>query len=180
MMEEINHSQMYKIISYLLQYPNEEMKKAFPSLLETVEEMNHPQVTDHIERFLTIIEDTDFDAWEQHYIDFFDFGKKTNLYVTYYEFGEERERGLQLLKIKGIYEEAGFAVAENELSDFLPLMLEFSGHAEEKDRAKLLQSNVKAIKGIREGLVKEGSFYTLLFDALFIVLELEKIYEEVI
>lgn len=178
-MHEVNFKQMYQIISFLLQYPTEEMDESFSHIRETVKEMNHPQIYDHVDRFLTIIESTPFAKWEQHYIDYFDFGKKTNLYVTYYEFGEERERGLSLLKLKDFYKRAGFAIAENELPDYLPAMLELAAYMDEKDRREFFQTYIEAIKHIREGLVAEGSFYTLLFDALFIAFELDELYVKV-
>lgn len=175
-MHLVHFQPMYQILSYLMQYPTKEMRESFPQIRETIEEMKHVQIYDHIDRFLTLIESTSFDEWENHYIDYFDFGKKTNLYVTYYEFGEERERGLSLLKIKEAYENAGFSIKENELPDYLPAMLEFAAYVDEKDRKVFFHTYAHAIKGIREGLVQEGSFYTLLFDALFIVFELDGIF----
>src|SRR5699024_11375249 len=38
---------------------------------------------------------------------------------------EQRERGLELLKIKQYYKQAGFSMTDKELPDYLPLMLEF-------------------------------------------------------
>lgn len=172
-MHNVHFKKMYQIISFLLQYPTEEMKQSFSDIRETVEEMNYLQLYDHVDRFLTVIESVPFAEWEQHYIDYFDFGKKTNLYVTYYEFGEERERGLSLLKLKEFYNKAGFTIAENELPDYLPAMLELAANMDETDRKTFFQTYVEAIKQIREGLVEEGSFYMLLFDALFIVFELD-------
>ena len=37
------------------------------------------------------------------YVNTFDFGKKTNLYITYMSNGEQRERGMDLLFLKNYY-----------------------------------------------------------------------------
>src|SRR5699024_10372489 len=62
---------------------------------------------------------------QQLYSDTFDFNKKASLYMTYNKFDTQKERGQLLAKLKVLYEMFGLKMADNELSDFLPLMLEF-------------------------------------------------------
>ncbi len=59
------------------------------------------------------------------YVYTFDFGKKTNMYLTYMNTGEQRERGIELLELKQHYKKSGFEVTDKELPDYLPLLLEF-------------------------------------------------------
>jgi nitrate reductase delta subunit len=70
----------------------------------------------HAYRFLEV---------QQLYSDTFDFNKKAPLYMTYNKFDTQKERGQLLAKLKVLYEMFGLKMADNELSDFLPLMLEF-------------------------------------------------------
>lgn len=59
------------------------------------------------------------------YTDTFDFSKKHPLYMTFNKFDTQKERGQMLAKLKVLYEMFGLKMVDNELSDFLPLMLQF-------------------------------------------------------
>ncbi|MBU5904568.1 molecular chaperone TorD family protein, partial [Vibrio cholerae O1] len=59
------------------------------------------------------------------YTDTFDFTKKAPLYMTYNKFDTQKERGQMLAKLKVLYEMFGLEMVDNELSDYLPLMLQF-------------------------------------------------------
>ncbi len=52
------------------------------------------------------------------------------MYVTYFNSGEQRERGIELPQLKNTYEQSGFLPTEKESPDYLPLMLEFAAIAE--------------------------------------------------
>ena len=62
---------------------------------------------------------------QQIYTDTFDFSKKAPLYMTYNQFDTQKERGQMLAKLKVLYEMFGLKMVDNELSDYLPLMLQF-------------------------------------------------------
>lgn len=62
---------------------------------------------------------------KQLYTDTFDFNKQAPLYMTYNKFDTQKERGQMLAKLKVLYEMFGLEMVDNELSDYLPLMLEF-------------------------------------------------------
>ena len=62
---------------------------------------------------------------QQIYTDTFDFSKKAPLYMTYNKFDTQKERGQMLAKLKVLYEMFGLKMVDNELSDYLPLMLQF-------------------------------------------------------
>ncbi|SER78879.1 nitrate reductase molybdenum cofactor assembly chaperone [Salisediminibacterium halotolerans] len=178
-MKKINQREMYQMISFLLQYPSEEVYKALPEMKEAAAEMKHPQLMMQLNAFSEWVRDQSFAEWEQHYIDMFDFGKNTNLYVTYDLMGEDKERGLQLLKLKQHYENAGFTVIDDELPDYLPVMLEFAAAADEEAVQTFLQTYLPAVSRIREKLVTAQSGYTFLFDALLVTMEEQGIREAV-
>lgn len=45
--------------------------------------------------------------------------------MTYNQFDTQKERGQMLAKLKVLYEMFGLKMVDNELSDYLPLMLQF-------------------------------------------------------
>ena len=56
------------------------------------------------------------------YVDAFDLRKRRSLYLTYYRYGDTRERGVALAILAGAYKTAGFILAPGELPDFLPAL----------------------------------------------------------
>lgn len=167
MMNSIN----YQMISFLLSYPREELKMMLPEIKGELEDISENDVNEKLLSFIYEIEGRSLDDWMTHYIEHFDFGRLTNLYVTYLKLGEQRERGLELLKLKKYYDAHGFAVTDKELPDYLPLMLEFCAHATVETSNELLQMHAKAVAEIHGKLKEQDSFYSLLFDALFLEME---------
>jgi len=162
---------IYQIIAFLLRYPDRQMQGVLPEIQEEIEAIDNVELKSYLLKFLHQSADMTLDAWIDHYIDHFDFGKMTNLYVTYLKLGEQRERGLELLKLKKFFEANGFEITDKELPDYLPLILEFCANVPAETSNELLQMHYKAIAEIRSRLIEQKSYYHLLFDALFINME---------
>lgn len=160
--------EVYQIVSFLLAYPNENMKETLPILKEEIEKDDDSSVKHYLLEFINKSLALSLDNWIDHYIDHFDFGRTTNLYVTYLKLGEQRERGLELLKLKKYYESNGFEVTNTELPDYLPLMLEFCANVSKETSNELLNMHANAMKEMQTRLAEMDSFYHLLFDALFL------------
>ena len=161
----------YQIISILMQYPEEEFFELLPYIREITSEIPHEKTRTNLEKFLSILEESTIDSLIEHYILHFDFGRLTNLYVTYLKLGEQRERGLELLKLKKFYEASGFQTVDMELPDYLPLMLEFCGNVPTEISNELLQMHAEAICEIALKLKESNSYYSHLFDALLYEME---------
>ncbi|WP_163971384.1 nitrate reductase molybdenum cofactor assembly chaperone [Oceanobacillus halotolerans] len=160
----------YQILSFLMQYPNQSVRDALPDVKDTMNELDNPSVQSSVKSFVDYLESISDEAWVEHYIEYFDFGKITNLYVTYLKLGEQRERGLELLKLKKFYESAGFDVTDKELPDYLPLMLEFCGHVSLETGKELLGMYHANIEEIRIKLTEAQSDYRHILDALLQVM----------
>lgn len=161
-----NQNPIYLAISYLLQYPDFEMKESILELLHFIQTCPSEKVREPLLAFTEVLEKTPIDELERHYIEQFDFGRGTNLYITYMKLGEQRERGLELLKLKSFYQAHGFEMTDKELSDYLPLMLEFCGNVPAEVSNELLQMHIKAIQEIGNRLKESNSYYALVFDSL--------------
>lgn len=98
---------------------------------------SHPAFP-YIEQYWKDMHEISLDEIQQVYTQTFDFDRDTNLYMTYFKFEEQKERGQMLAKLKVLYEMFGLKMPDNELSDYLPLMLEFLYAAEWRgdDRAE--------------------------------------------
>ena len=64
-------------------------------------------------------------AAEADYVDLFDRGRGTSLHLFEHVHGDSRERGPALIDLGQTYETAGLVLAEGELPDYLPAVLEF-------------------------------------------------------
>lgn len=169
-MEFKQAQQVFGLLSYLLLYPDEEWEKGFKDCREILEGLTDRRVISGIRTFMEDAGKRSPDERMKEYVSTFDFGKKTNMYVTYLSVGEKRERGFELLTLKQIYREAGFDVTGRELPDYLPLILEFSSQAEEKFVLPILQKYRKNISEIKTALAEMNSPYAALFQALLDVM----------
>ncbi|WP_246369412.1 nitrate reductase molybdenum cofactor assembly chaperone [Listeria rustica] len=113
---------VFGAISAVLSYPEKRfMNDRF--LLE--ETFTNPKTLELITAFWEEISALTFGEITETYVDTFDFNKKTTLYMTFYKFEDARERGQMLAKLKVLYEMFGLLPDDAELTDYLPLMLEF-------------------------------------------------------
>ncbi|WP_159723253.1 nitrate reductase molybdenum cofactor assembly chaperone [Enterococcus sp. CSURQ0835] len=62
---------------------------------------------------------------QEQFTHLFELNKQITLYCTYYRFKDGKERGVVLAKLKMLYEMFGVTLEQAELTDYLPVMLEF-------------------------------------------------------
>lgn len=160
---------VFQVLSYLLTYPDDMWYKGLHDCLEAKKYMPE-QICEKMEHFIDAIRKMDENERIQSYVDTFDFGKKTNLYVTYHNLGEQRERGFELIALKQAYQKAGFEPTERELPDYLPLMLEFASLAEEHQVALIFGKYLQNIRDIQQRLIEAESIYQEILHALLLVL----------
>ncbi|KGL37692.1 nitrate reductase molybdenum cofactor assembly chaperone [Listeria newyorkensis] len=113
---------VFGAISAVLSYPEKRFINDRFLLLETFE---NPKTLALITAFWEEISALTLGEITETYVDTFDFNKKTTLYMTFYKFEDARERGQMLAKLKVLYEMFGLLPDDAELTDYLPLMLEF-------------------------------------------------------
>ena len=71
------------------------------------------------------IQRTDALQAEADYVELFDRGRSTSLHLFEHVHGDSRERGPAMIDLGQTYEKAGLILAEGELPDYLPAVLEF-------------------------------------------------------
>lgn len=62
---------------------------------------------------------------EAGYVELFDRGRATSLHLFEHVHGDSRDRGPAMIDLAQTYEQAGLYLAEGELPDYLPAVLEF-------------------------------------------------------
>ena len=102
---------------------------------------------------------------QAQYVRTFDFDRRATLHLTYHTFGDRRQRGLELVKLKRRYAEAGLELSTAELPDYLPVMLEFAALEPEAGEA-LLNEHRPALELVRARLHDRKSPYAEVLDRL--------------
>ena len=91
------------LVLFLLSYPELGWREAVTELQEEVETIEQEDVKASLTAFIKQALDKTNDQLIDSYVYTFDFGKKTNMYLTYMNTGEQRERGIELLELKQHY-----------------------------------------------------------------------------
>lgn len=154
------------LLSYTFQYPDRDWRQSLPAFREEAEGLPDPAAAAVLAVFLRLAEEADEMRWQDDYVRTFDFGRASNLYLTYGQYGEERDRGAALLELKRQYAAAGYELTGGELPDYLPLMLEFASAALWETSGALLGARTQALESIRGKLAEANSPYAALMELL--------------
>ncbi|RZQ63364.1 nitrate reductase molybdenum cofactor assembly chaperone [Amycolatopsis suaedae] len=120
-----------QVAGWCLQYPDSGVLSKLPLLRACAEEAGHAglaRVLDHLGGPPAEL--------AAHYVETFDRKPRRTLHLTWFTDGDTRRRGTSLATLKRLYREHGFVLAENELPDFLPVILEFSTAVRDRGAAE--------------------------------------------
>jgi nitrate reductase delta subunit len=155
-----------KVVSLLMQYPDEAYFRALPEIKSFVGKMHRGPRKTSIEEFIAHLEGVDaIDAQEQ-YTALFDMSPSTTLNVTYHLWGDGEKRARQLTRLQQVYAGAGLEKKSLELPDFLPLILEFLASAPEATQSGAIKTSLKGIETLVEHLKPIASHYSGLLEPL--------------
>lgn len=146
-----------KLASVLLQYPTTAL---FDGLyeLDTFAAGTGPKAArECFGRFLGWLRATPPTEVAQHYVHTFDMRRRCALYLTYYRYGDTRKRGMAMVAFKAAYRDAGFIPSEDELPDYVPMVLEFAALCGRGQR--LLRGHRADVELLRRALLKAESPY---------------------
>ncbi|MFD9891613.1 nitrate reductase molybdenum cofactor assembly chaperone [Amycolatopsis sp. NPDC059027] len=119
-----------QLCGWCLQYPDESVLGKLPLFRACLAELDpaspgHAELTRTI-RYLSGGEPLSLAA---HYVEVFERKPRRTLHLSWFTDGDTRRRGQTLAALKAFYRDHGFVPAENELPDFLPVLLEFAANA---------------------------------------------------
>jgi nitrate reductase delta subunit len=137
--------------SLLLGYPDEELL-ARAGLLRDAAAMLPASVADPLAAFLDHLEITPLPQLAADFVSTFDHQKRCCLYLTYFQHGDTRNRGLALLRFKTAYREGGMVLSDDELPDHLGVVLEFGATADVAGARVLLLEHRAGLELLRLAL----------------------------
>lgn len=150
----------WRLCSLLLEYPDAELADAQQEL--EAEAASYPAIA----RFLVARRGRPLEELRREYVETFDFDRRASLHLTYHTHGDRRQRGLELVRLKRRFAEAGLPLTGSELPDYLPVLLEFADLAPDGKGEALLAELRGPIELVRSALAAKGSPYALLLDAV--------------
>lgn len=145
----------YTLLARLLEYPAPDILAGRPEIAAALNAMEGaPWAAAPLREFLSWWTETP--GWEVQaaYVSTFDTGRRCSLYLTYPLFGDRRERGMALLRLKRRYAAHGLVLAGAELPDFLPVVLEYA--ADDPDGEALLAEHRVSLELLRAALETSG------------------------
>ena len=153
-----------KLLAVLLAYPDDALLAGLPELRAAAAELPRGEQRT-LQPVLNGLESTPLSELRRAYVETFDFDRRCGLHLTYHVHGDRRQRGLELVRLKRRYAEAGIPLEGSELPDYLPVVLEFTSLRPDEGR-EVLTSFRGVLELIRAALRDRGSLYAGVLDAL--------------
>lgn len=101
-----------------------------------------------------------------HYVETFDLRRRHCLHLSYYAYGDTRQRGMALLRFKHAYRASGVELGEHELPDHLAVVLEFASTVDPAAGRQLLVEYRPVMELLWQSLGEAGSPYVAVLDAV--------------
>ena len=155
-----------KLISCLLQYPDESLFRWLPEFKQVLNEIESISVRNTYDQILAYFEQTPLIQLQEQYTETFDLNPLNCMNLTYHRWGDTEKRGPALAYLEHIYQTAGFERISSELPDFLPLILEFISERPYVANSEIIQLYGTVVEELAERLGQAGHPYALLFEQL--------------
>lgn len=152
---------IYKLLSVLLEYPDQELFDNLPAIRQALDECIDINDAERavVQKTLARLENGDLTEIQADYVQTFDLTPQHSLHLTHHLFGDDKNRGPALIDLSELYKDYGVEVATNELPDYLPLILEFAAYQEDSEAQKFLSDAVKVFAVLATNLEKANSPY---------------------
>ncbi len=155
----------WQAISWLLDYPTEAHRLRAPGVRAAIADLPAP-VREPLGDVLDAIESQPLARLQSDYVDTFDVTRRCALHLTYYTCGDTRKRGVELVRFKQAYRDAGAAYDHEELPDHLGVVLEFGATVNHAVAWKLLCDHRVGVELLARALTDRDSTWAPVLRAL--------------
>ncbi len=163
----MNANPVYQWFSALLCYPEADLIEALPEFqtaLNEWPELNAQQAC--LKSFLDYLQSRSLRELQEQYVATFDRNRNHALYLFEHVYGEDRDRGSAMVDLLEEYRSRGFELGDEELPDYLPVLLEYFAQVPAEHAQKLLGDAVHVIAHIGGKLENSGSPYAVLLQGI--------------
>lgn len=157
-----------RVLARLLSYPDAELRAHLPDMRDALlseRALGAARLAelDALMHSLTAQEALEVEA---EYVQLFDRGRATSLHLFEHVHGDSRDRGPAMIDLAQTYEQAGLYLAEGELPDYLPVVLEFVSTQPLKEARAFLGEMAHILNAIFSALQQRRSAYASVIGAL--------------
>ena len=157
-----------RVLAALLDYPDARMRGHLPEMRELLRDeaaLSHSRRIE-LEALMDTLRRADPLAAEADYVERFDRGRATSLHLFEHVHGDSRDRGPAMIDLGQTYEKAGLILAEGELPDYLPAVLEFVSTQPPREARAFLAEMAHIFNAIFGALQQRDSAYASVLGAL--------------
>jgi nitrate reductase molybdenum cofactor assembly chaperone NarJ/NarW len=157
-----------RVLAALLSYPSSTMRRYLPELRDLMksERVVSPSRRAELDTLIVTLQHKDAFDTEADYVELFDRGRATSLHLFEHVHGDSRDRGPAMIDLGQTYAKAGLLLAEGELPDYLPAVLEFVSTQPPIEARAFLSEMVHIFTAIFGSLIKRQSPYASVLGAL--------------
>lgn len=163
-----NASISLRVLARLLAYPDAELRGQLAEMREALHADNvvTPNRQTELDDLINVLQNGDVLDNESQFVEIFDRGRATSLHLFEHVHGDSRERGPAMIDLAQTYEKAGLYLAEGEMPDYLPVVLEFVSTQPPKEARAFLGEMAHIFNAIFNALQQRESRYASILGAL--------------
>ena len=157
-----------RALARLLGYPDAELRANLGDVREALHResaLSAPRLAE-LDALIGSLERAAPLAAEADYVDLFDRGRSTSLHLFEHVHGDSRDRGPAMIDLAQTYEKAGLYLAEGELPDYLPVVLQFTSTQPPREARAFLGEMAHIFNAIFAALQGRHSAYAAVLGAL--------------
>ena len=157
-----------RALARLLGYPDAQLREHLPALADAIkaEGALTPARLQELDALIATLQRGAPLEVEGDYVELFDRGHATSLHLFEHVHGDSRERGPAMIDLAQTYERAGLYLAEGELPDFLPVVLEFASTQPPREARAFLGEIAHILNALFAALEQRRSAYAAVLNAL--------------
>lgn len=157
-----------RVLAALLGYPDALMRSYLAEMSELLREERalSPARRAEIGVLIDTLQRGDPLQIEASYVELFDRGRATSLHLFEHVHGDSRERGPAMIDLGQTYAKAGLILAEGELPDYLPAVLEFVSTQPPGEAMAFLGEMAHILNALFGALQQRNSAYASVLGAL--------------
>ncbi len=157
-----------RVLARLLSYPDDALREHLGELRRALrsEGALQPARLAEVEALIDSLANQSAIDAEADYVQLFDSGRHTSLHLFEHVHGDSRDRGPAMIDLAQTFEAAGLYLAEGEMPDHLPVVLEYASTQPPREAQAFLAEMAHIFNVIFSALDKRRSRYASLLGAL--------------
>ena len=157
-----------RVFARLLSYPDADLRSNIASMRDALKAEGALVAARmaELDALLASIERQSAIDAEADYVQLFDSGRRTSLHLFEHVHGDSRDRGPAMIDLAQNYEAAGLYLAEGEMPDHLPVVLEYASTQPPREARAFLGEMAHIFNVVFAALEKRNSRYASVLGAL--------------